>query len=247
VRAEGQNAPSRRCFPCTGSRSATGGGSLCCARVRECTSTASYPAAFCLVCGPYDPVVYRLRRSILCAAVGLLVVVLGDGGRWGRAPPTTVPAASSAQALRTCVDRWNQDNMVGWGSMSVRIAVRALDVRERGRVSFGNDAQRRCTLSLAGRPGDNSSICRIDEAGGYDCPLITSDGMPPLRNANGRTDRRGVLKLSVALKGDARAAAAFLAALSARRRLCRAVVACGTAPSRSTVRLEGSWLVRPRV
>lgn len=29
----------------------------------------------------------------------------------------------------------------------------------------------------------------------------TSDGMPPLRNTNGRTDHRGVLKLDVPLKG----------------------------------------------
>jgi hypothetical protein len=64
-----------------------------------------------------------------------------------------------------------------------------------------NAAQRRCTLTLADRPGQNSLICRIDAAGGYDCPLVTSDGMPALRNANGTTDRRGVLKLDVPLEG----------------------------------------------
>ena len=91
--------------------------------------------------------------------------------------------------------------MVSWGSMSVRIAIRALDARERSAVSFGDDAQRRCTLSLAGRPGDNSWICRIGNTGGYECPLVTADGMPPLRNKNGTTDRRGVLKLDVPLAG----------------------------------------------
>jgi hypothetical protein len=85
--------------------------------------------------------------------------------------------------------------------MSVRIAIRALDARERAAVSFGDNAQRRCTLSLAGRPGDNSWICRIRDSGGYDCPLVTSDGMPPLRNTNGRTDQHGVLRLDVPLKG----------------------------------------------
>jgi hypothetical protein len=108
-----------------------------------------------------------------------------------RAAPSTDPAVSSAQALRTCVERWNQDNMVSWGSMSVRMAIRALDAHERARVSFGDDAQRRCTLSLAGRPGDNSWICRIGNAGVYVGPLVTSDGMPPLRNANGSTGQRG--------------------------------------------------------
>jgi hypothetical protein len=91
--------------------------------------------------------------------------------------------------------------MLGWGAMSVRIAIRALDAGERARVSFGDDARRRCTVSLAGRPGDNSWICRVGDSGGYDCPLVTSDGMPRLRNANGRTDPRGVLTLDVPLKG----------------------------------------------
>jgi hypothetical protein len=110
-------------------------------------------------------------------------------------------AVSPAQALRTCVDRWNQDNMVSWGSMSARITIRALDPGERAHVSFRDDAQQLCTVSLAGQPGDNSWICRIGNTGGYDCPLVTSDGMPALRNANGRTDRHGVLKLDVPLTG----------------------------------------------
>ena len=41
----------------------------------------------------------------------------------------------------------------------------------------------------------------MDDTGGYDCPLVTSDGMPPLRHPNGATDRRGVLKLYVPLQG----------------------------------------------
>jgi hypothetical protein len=112
-----------------------------------------------------------------------------------------VSAAESPQSLRTCVDRWNQDNMVSWDSMSVKIAIRALDPRERAAVSFGNDAERRCTVSLADRPGDNTWICRILDSGGYDCPLVTSDGMPPLKNASGTTDQRGVLTLDLPLNG----------------------------------------------
>ena len=109
--------------------------------------------------------------------------------------------AVSSQALRTCVDRWNQDNMVSWASMSVRISIRGLNTRERSVLSIPNPGRRRCTLSLADRPGGNSWICQMDDAGGYDCPLVTSDGMPPLRNANGTTDHRGVLKLDVPLMG----------------------------------------------
>jgi hypothetical protein len=135
--------------------------------------------------------------TITVCGVVLVLATIGCGT--GKA--TSRSAASTAQALRTCVDRWNQDNMVGWGSMSVRIALRALNARELDRVSFGDDAQRRCTVSLAGRPGDNSWICRIGNMGGYECPPVTSDGMPRLGNANGRTDRHGVLKLDVPLTG----------------------------------------------
>jgi hypothetical protein len=125
----------------------------------------------------------------MCLAVGGLVVLSDGHGR--------TMAAPSAQALRTCVDRWNQNNMVSWGSMAVRIAIRGLNARERDRLSIPNPGQRRCTVSLAGGPGDNTWICQMGDTGGYDCPLVTSDGMPPLRNPNGTTDHRGVLKLDV--------------------------------------------------
>jgi hypothetical protein len=158
-------------------------------------------------------VVAGRRRAIsaLLVVIGLLIFAAGcrAGRRASSMSPASVsvqassahPAESSARALRTCVDRWNQDNMVSWASMSARIAIRTLDARERTAVSFGDDAQQRCTVSLAGRPGDNSWICRISDTGGYDCPLVTSDGMPPLRNANSRTDQHGVLKLDAPLTG----------------------------------------------
>lgn len=135
----------------------------------------------------------------MCLAAGVVVSGLGIGQT--SAVASTGHAATSAQALRTCVDRWNQNNMVSWGSMSVRISIRGLSPRERSALSIPKPAQRLCTVSLASRPGDNSWICRMDTEGGYDCPLVTSDGMPPLRNANGRTDSRGVLELAVPLTG----------------------------------------------
>jgi hypothetical protein len=131
-----------------------------------------------------------VSRALACA---LLVAV-------GLAAPSR-SSTPGLQALRTCIDRWNQGHMTGWGSMSARVAVRALDARERSAVSFGDDAKRRCTISLAGRPGDNSWICRIGDTGAYDCPLVTSDGMPRLVHVNGRTDRRGILTLNVPLTG----------------------------------------------
>ena len=89
--------------------------------------------------------------------------------------------------------------MIGWRSQSVRISIRALNAREGSVLSLPDHAQRRCTLSLADRPGDNTWICRILDSGGYDCPLVTSDGMPVLKDANGTTDKRGVLTLDMPL------------------------------------------------
>jgi hypothetical protein len=85
--------------------------------------------------------------------------------------------------------------------MSVRIAIRRLNARERSNLYEPHLGQRLCTLSFAGEPGDNTWICIIDAAGGYECPLVTSDGMPPLRNANGATNRLGTLTLNVPLGG----------------------------------------------
>lgn len=141
----------------------------------------------------------RWRTRATLAFAGAAVVV-SSGSGWGtvRQGP---PAASSKQALRICVDRWNQDRMVSWSSMFVRISIRGLSRRERSVLAIPDPTLRRCTVSLAGRRGANSWICLIGETGGYDCPLVTSDGMPPLRDANGTTDRRGVLKLDVPLTG----------------------------------------------
>jgi hypothetical protein len=129
------------------------------------------------------------RRAALVAAIGL--VAFGGGASAGP------PAAS--QALRTCVDRWNQDTMVDWGPMSVRVAIRGLSPRERSVLSYAHPLRHRCIVSLARRPGDDTWICILTSTGAYDCPLITSDGMPPLRTANGSTDAHGVLELDVAL------------------------------------------------
>jgi hypothetical protein len=131
----------------------------------------------------------RLTSFAMCVAFGLLIF----------STATSPAAAPSRQALRTCIDRWNQGNMLSWGSMSVRISIRTLDARERSVLSVSNPLKRRCTLSLASRRGENSWICLINTAGAYDCPLVTSDGMPPLMTKNGTTDRRGALKVDLPL------------------------------------------------
>ena len=135
----------------------------------------------------------------MCFALGVVTLAAACGST--KPAAATHPSAASLQALRTCVDRWNQGNMLSWGSMSVRISIRGLTTRERSRLLIPSPGQKRCTISLAARAGDNTWICLIDPVGGYYCPLVTSDGMPPLRAVNGKTDRRGVLKLNAQLKG----------------------------------------------
>jgi len=156
-------------------------------------------------CRHLDGGVVPTNRQLVRFGVGfalLLTVLVADGAaaaadRGGR-------TESSTQALRTCVDRWNQGNMLSWRSQSVRISIRALTANERSRLSLPGHAQRRCTLSLADRPGENTWICRLLDSGAYDCPLVTSDGMPVLKGANTTTNKRGFLTLDAPLAGTHR-------------------------------------------
>jgi hypothetical protein len=140
-----------------------------------------------------------VKGTVFVLAVACVVVGVAVAAEAGRAAGSG-SAASSEQALRTCADRWNQDDMLGWKSRSVRIALRALTAQERRSVSFGDDSRRRCTVSLASA-GSGTWICRMEGEGAYDCPLHTSDGMPPLKHPNGKTNGRGVLVLDSPLEG----------------------------------------------
>jgi hypothetical protein len=169
----------------------------------------------------YDPVVGRWTASALCVAIGLVVIFSGGLGSATWASSKN-PAMSPAQALRTCVDRWNQDNMLGWGPTLVSVSVRRLDAREQNHVGL-YDHLRRCTVSLAvfaprdsrtgcsgyaAMPGHLKScvstqttfVCVVNTVGGYECSRY-ADGAPSLRNKNATTDERGVLTLDAPLTG----------------------------------------------
>lgn len=150
-------------------------------------------------------------------------LVVFAGGSWSATRASSEsPAAFSPQALRTCVDRWNQDNMTGWGPGLIRIAVRRLLPNEQDHVGV-YDRRRHCTVAIAhswrrdphagcsgyaAMPGypnrcvdtQETFVCVMNAAGGYGCSRY-ADGAPPLRNKNGKTDPRGVLKLDVPLGG----------------------------------------------
>jgi len=130
----------------------------------------------------------RLTASALCVAFGLLL-----------SGTATTPAAPSPQALRTCTDRWNQANMLGWGPGLVDIAVRRLVPAEVHNVGVYGRAPL-CVASIASKLREATFVCVINRGGAYDCSRY-SDGAPPLRQANGRLDARGVLTLDVPLTG----------------------------------------------
>jgi hypothetical protein len=112
---------------------------------------------------------------------------------------TSQAAAPSRQALRTCVDRWNQANMVGWGPALVDIAVRRLVPAEVHNVgSYGRAP--RCVASIAAKLNLQTFVCVINAAGAYDCSH-SSDGGPPLQRADGSLDTHGGLRLNTPLVG----------------------------------------------
>src|SRR6059058_3536849 len=130
----------------------------------------------------------RLTASALCAAFGLLL-----------SGTATTPAAPAPQALRTCVDRWNQANMLGWGPNLVDVAVRRLVPAEVHNVGFYGRAPL-CVASIASKLHEQTFVCVMNSASAYECSRY-SDGAPPLRRANGRLDVHGVLKLDRPLAG----------------------------------------------
>jgi hypothetical protein len=118
-----------------------------------------------------------------------------------------VLVAPSPQALRTCADRWNQDNMVGWGPALVSVSVR----RSRCTVDLAHSWRRDVTGGCAGyavMPGypnrcvdtHETFVCVMNAEAGYDCSH-TADGGPPLRHRNGATDAAGAMRLDISLHG----------------------------------------------
>jgi hypothetical protein len=119
-----------------------------------------------------------------------------------------------AQELRTCADRWNQGNMLGWGPTfaGVGVALRRVEGGERSRcvvalaVSYKQQAGSRCyDQRVPGHPDfcfrrSQTYVCVMAQDGAYWCPP-NAEGSPPLRNQNAEVDERGVLTIDVSLHG----------------------------------------------
>lgn len=125
--------------------------------------------------------------------IGRFCVVLGalllPALSCGHKPP-------SAQALRTCVDRWNQGNMVGWGPGPANVAFRRPNAKEHSSIELSSSRQ--CIVGIA--VGDGTWTCVQSSTGAYWCPPLHEATGPRLPE-NAKLDGRGVLALDAPLKG----------------------------------------------
>jgi hypothetical protein len=100
------------------------------------------------------------------------------------------------QAVRTCADRWNQANMVGWGPAPVNVAFRRPVARERRSIQLSRG--RRCIVAID--LGDGSWTCVLAGSGAYWCPPLKESTGPELQR-NARIDKYGLLVLDQPPKG----------------------------------------------
>jgi len=113
-------------------------------------------------------------------------------------PPNSGPlVVSSAQTLRTCVDRWNQANMVGWGPAPVNVAFRGPDAKERSSIVL--PSRRQCIVAIPA--GGGTWTCVLVSSGAYWCPPLHEPTGRPLSNKNATINGRGVLELDAPMPG----------------------------------------------
>src|SRR5436305_8261045 len=101
------------------------------------------------------------------------------------------------QTLRTCVDRWNQGNMVGWGPAPVNVAFRGPDAKERSSIVL--PSRRQCIVAIPA--GGGTWTCVLVSPGAYWCPPLHEPTGRPLTHKNATINGRGVLNLDAPLPG----------------------------------------------
>ena len=131
-----------------------------------------------------------VRRGSFCVSLAAVLLAAASCGQ----------KSQNAQTLRTCVDRWNQGNMVGWGPGPAHVAFRRPGAKERSTIEL--PSRRLCIVAIA--VGDGTWTCVLSPTGAYWCPPLHEPTGPRLTE-NAKLDRRGVLKLDSPLKGTHRA------------------------------------------
>jgi hypothetical protein len=121
-----------------------------------------------------------VRRGSFCVSLAAVVLAALSCGH----------NAPSAQTLRTCVDRWNDGNMVGWGPGPANVAFRRPNAKEHSTIELSS--RRVCIVAIA--VGNGTWTCLLSTTGAYWCPPLHEPTGPRLTE-NARLDRRGVLEL----------------------------------------------------
>jgi len=137
----------------------------------------------------------RLLAAVL-AVTALVAAACGSGNS------STTAVTPASQALRTCVDRWNQDNMVGHrfrylsGRLEVAMVspgrVLALATGVRGR-------EKRCVLMLGPRKVQ-PVYCVLVRRGAFLCPYSPVEG-PRRATTNATMTKSGEVSLDMPLTG----------------------------------------------
>jgi hypothetical protein len=134
----------------------------------------------------------KMRIARLAGKASTVSFLLTGGLFSCGAPSTPV----DAQAVRTCADRWNQGNMVGWGPGAVNVAFRRPAAKERESIQLS--PLRQCIVSIA--VGQGSWTCILASSGAYWCPPL-HEATGPRMKENARLDKYGLLVLDRPLKG----------------------------------------------
>ena len=128
-----------------------------------------------------------MRAAVTSFLLACALVVAGCGQK----------SSSTRQALRTCVNRWNQGNMIGQGPAPANIAFRRPVARERARIALSAHPQ--CIVAIDAH--DGTWTCVLTGTGAYWCPPRHEPTGPPLTDKNATIDRRGSLELDSPLQG----------------------------------------------
>lgn len=138
------------------------------------------------------------RNAGFLAAVliptALIAVACGSGHS------TTTAVKPASQALRTCVDRWNQDNMVGYRYDSGRLEVAMVSPGHLLGLATGvKGREKRCVLML-GPEKAHPVYCVLAVGGAFYCPYSPVEG-PRRTTTNATLGKDGRLVLNVSLSG----------------------------------------------
>jgi hypothetical protein len=117
----------------------------------------------------------------------------------GSGRPPAVAAEPASQAIRTCVDRWNQDNMTGSPYRAGHVEVAIMwPGRELAGLVAAKQGEKRCLVMMG--PKEAPVYCVLAGRGAYYCPYSPVTG-PRRTTANATLSKTGVLTLDVSLTG----------------------------------------------